>query len=224
MAFSDFKTIPEVLERFRIRYAAKDFVRIEETEGFPSSQFLQELEFSIQHINVFASEASRCETLIFPVLREVYKGYADTYVLWIQQSIAYDETLSGTPDYLVSTRSELGLPVVGTPLIILVEAKKNDFEQGWGQCLAELVAAQKINAAPDVPVYGIVSDGKLWEFGRLAGDAFTRNRTSVTMDNLPALFGAVDFVFKATTEATQSDYSCKGSATLPDYTNSEGRP
>jgi len=63
MAFSDFKTIPEVLERFRIRYAAKDFVRIEETEVFPSAQFLQELEFSIQHINVFASGASRCETL-----------------------------------------------------------------------------------------------------------------------------------------------------------------
>jgi len=142
------------------------------------------------------------QTFIFPILREVYKGYADTYVRWIQQSIAYDEILSGTPDYLVSTRSELGLPVVGTPLIILVrlvEAKKNDFEQGWGQCLAELVAAQKINADPDFPIYGIVSDGKLWQFGRLVGDAFTRNRTSLTMDNLPALFGAVDFVFKVTT-------------------------
>ena len=32
---------------------------------------------------------------------------------------------------------------VGSPLIICVEAKKNDFEQGWGQCLAELVAGPK---------------------------------------------------------------------------------
>lgn len=42
---------------------------------------------------------------------------------------------------------------------------------------------------------------KLWQFGRLVGDAFTRNRTSGTMDNLPILFGAIDAVFKASTEA-----------------------
>ncbi len=197
MAFSDFKTIPEVLEKFRIRYTVKDFVRIEETAGTPSEQFLQDFEFCMQYIDVFTSEASRCEAIIFPILKEIYKGYAESYALWIKKSIVYDETLSGTPDYLISTRSELGLPVVGTPLIMLVEAKKNDFEQGWGQCLAELVAAQKINAEPDVPVYGIVSDGTLWQFGYLIGDAFTRNRTSVTMDNLPALFGAVNSVFKA---------------------------
>lgn len=201
MAFSDFKTIPEVLERFRITYTVKDFVQIEEISGTPSEQFLQEFEFCIQNIDVFASEAARCEAIIFPVLKEIYKPYADNYALWIKKAITYDETLNGTPDYLISTRSELGLPVVGTPLIILVEAKRNDFEQGWGQCLSELVAAQRINEDTDFPVYGIVSDGTLWQFGRLVGEAFTRNRTSVTMDNLPVLFGAIDAVFKASTEA-----------------------
>ena len=161
---------------------------------------MKEFEFCLQHIDVFASEAARCEAIIFPILKEIYKAYADNYALWIKKAIAYDETLNGTPDYLISTRSELGIPVVGTPLIILVEAKKNDFEQGWGQCLSELVAAQRINEDPDFPVYGIVSDGTLWQFGQLVGEAFTRNRTSVTMDNLPVLFGAVNAVFKASTE------------------------
>ena len=87
--------------------------------------------------------------------------------------------------------------IAGTPLIILVEAKKNDFEQGWGQCLAELVAAQKINEDTDFPVYGIVTDATLWQFGQLVGDAFTQNRTNFSLDNLPILFGAVDSVFKA---------------------------
>ncbi len=86
-------------------------------------------------------------------------------------------------------------------MIILVEAKKNDFEQCWGQGLSELVAAQKINEDTDFPVYGIVSDDTLWQFGQLVGNTFTRNRTSVTMDNLPILFGAIDAVFKASTEA-----------------------
>ena len=149
MAFSDFKKISEVQEKFRIKYTASAFFEVETTS--PPEQFLQEFQFTLQHINVFSSEASRCEAVIFPVLREVYKAYADTYALWIQEPISYDETLSGTPDYLIATKSELGMTVVGTPLILLVEAKKNDFEQGWGQCLAELVAAQKINADPDVP-------------------------------------------------------------------------
>ena len=199
MAFSDFKAIPEVQEKFRIRHVENDFIETQHTAN-PSEQFLQELEFSRQYIDVFASEAARCEAVIFPVLREVYKGYAEHYALWIKKPIAYDDILNGTPDYFVSTRSELGKLVVGTPLIMLVEAKKNDFEQGWGQCLSELVAAQKINADPDTPVYGIVSDGTWWQFGQLVGDTFTQNRMSFSVEDMPSLFGAINSVFKAAIE------------------------
>ena len=203
MAFSDFKKISEVQEQFRIKYLTSDLFQIEAAN--PSEQFLQEFQFTIQNINVFSSEASRCEAIMFPVLREVYKAYADNYALWIREPIIYDEILSGTPDYLIATKSELGMTVVGTPLIMLVEAKKNDFEQGWGQCLAELVAAQKINDAPDVPVYGIVSDGERWQFGKLVDDGFTQNRTTFSIDNLPALFGAINAVFKAASEAAEQN-------------------
>ena len=195
MAFSDFKTISEVQEKFRIMYAEDDFVTAEPSA--PSTEFLQDFEFTREHIHVFASDAARSEAIIFPVLKESYKAYANQYALWIKQSIAYDDLLNGTPDYFVSTRSELGKTVVGSPLILLVEAKKNDFEQGWGQCLAELVAAQKINDDADFPVYGIVTDGTLWQFGRLIGDTFTQNRTDFALANLPTLFGAVDSVFKS---------------------------
>lgn len=199
MAFSDFQKISEVQERFRVTYTEEDFVEVEPFP--PSSEFLRDFEFTREYLNVFSSEASRCETIIFPVLKENYKAYADQYALWIKQSITYDDVLNGTPDYFVSTRSELGKTVVGTPLILLVEAKKNDFEQGWGQCLAELVAVQKIkaknlNGSTVLPVYGIVTDGTLWQFGRLIGNTFTQNRTDFTLANLSTLFGAVDSVFK----------------------------
>ena len=83
----------------------------------------------------------------------------------------------------------------------MVEAKKNDFEQGWGQCLEELVAAQNINDDPDTPVYGIVSDGERWQFGKLTGDVFTRHKTSFSLDNTPTLFGAINAIFKAASMA-----------------------
>ena len=200
MAFSDFKKVSEVQEKFRIKYITNDFFKVEAAS--PSEQFLQEFKFTMENVNVFSSEASRCEAIIFPVLKEAYKAYANTYALWIREPITYDETLNGTPDYLVATKSELGMTVVGTPLIIAVEAKKNDFEQGWGQCLAELVAAQKINADTAIPVYGIVSDGERWQFGKLIDDTFIQNRTSFSIDNLPVLFGAINAVFKAVSKAS----------------------
>ena len=136
------------------------------------------------------------------ILREVYKAYAEDYVLWIKEPLAYDATLSGTPDYFVATKSEFGKPVIGTPLVILVEAKRNDFEIGWGQCLAALIAAQKINAqevngAAMFPVYGIVTDGVMWQFGNLVGDIFVENLTPFSLGDMPRLFGAIDAVFKA---------------------------
>ena len=68
MAFSDFKTVPEVLEQFQIRYTRNDFVNGEPLT--PSEQFLQELAFNQQYFDIFASEAIRCQAFIFPVLRE----------------------------------------------------------------------------------------------------------------------------------------------------------
>ncbi len=201
MAFSDFKTVSDVQEKFGIKYTYDDFFDAEAKE--PSGLFSQEFEFSIKHFDIFSSEASRCEVIIFPILREVYKDYAEKYGLWVKKTIHYDETLNGTPDYLVATKSELGITVIGEPLIMLVEAKRNDFELGWGQCLAELVAAQKINDDPNFPVYGIVTDGILWQFGRLVGDVYTRNRTNFSLDNLPILFGAMNVVFGGIRERTR---------------------
>jgi len=134
--------------------------------------------------------------VIFPILREVYKKYNEEFSLWVQKPISYDERLNGTPDYIVSKKSELGKTFLEFPLLIVAEAKKNDFEQGWGQCLAELVAAENINADSQMLVYGIVTDGKLWEFGTLTEKVFTKNRTGFTIDDLAELFGALDFVFQ----------------------------
>jgi len=76
--------------------------------------------------------------------------------------------------------------------VIVVEAKKNDFEQGWGQCLAELVASQKINNNETNSVYGVVTDGNLWQFGRLQEHLFTKNEKNYIIDNMQELFGALE--------------------------------
>jgi hypothetical protein len=189
MAFTDFKSVSEVQKEFNIKFSEGSFLQIKELQ--PPQPFLADLEFSLNHIDIFSSEPSRCENIIYPILREVYKNYADRYSLWSHKSITYNKRLSGIPDYIISTKSELGKTVLGVPLLIVVEAKKNDFEAGWGQCLAELVAAQKMNANDELPVYGIVTDGELWQFGKLIRNEFTKEKMRLTINDVPALFGVI---------------------------------
>lgn len=173
MAFSDFKSISEVQERYKIKYEEGLFLAPNET--MPSEEFIRDFEFNKENIDTFTSEASRSEIVISPMLREMYKKHSRNYSFWIQKGISFDEVLTGTPDYIFSRKSPLGKTVLEAPLVIVVEAKKNDFEQGWGQCLAELVAAQRINQDAERSVYGVVTDGNFWQFGRLRQDVFTKN-------------------------------------------------
>ena len=199
MAFSDYKTIAQVQEEYKIKYLEEDFIEI--TDLKPSDLFVKELQFSEQNMDIYTSESSRCENIIYPILREVYKTFLDEYTLWSHKSITYDAKLNGTPDYLFSTKSELGKTVLGLPIVIIVEAKKNDFREGWGQCLAELIAVQKINEAEELPLYGIVTDGELWQFGKLVSDEFTKSKLRITTTDLDKIFGTISFLLSSKREA-----------------------
>ena len=198
MAFSKYKEIGQVQQEFGIRLEKQTFIPPEVVE--PAADFVREFELTLRIIPVF-SEGSRTETVIFPVLREVYKNYYESFTLWIERTLSYDTKLSGTPDYILAAKSPLGKTVFTNPLVAMTEAKKNDFDYGWAQCLAELVAAQKINADETFPVYGIVTDGISWQFGKLEKALFTQDTSIQTIDDLPRLFGALHYVFRTMQEA-----------------------
>lgn len=189
MAFTDFNSPDEVQKAYQIKYVEEDFLVI--TSVSPPEHFVQEFEFNNANFDIFSSEASRCENVIYPILREVCKKYVDRYSLWSHKSIAADSILSGTPDYIIAKRSELGKNVLGRPMVLVTEAKQNDFIKGWGQCLAELVAAQKLNNNAQQTVYGIVTDAEVWHFGKLEDNVFTRNQTRMKIDELENVFGAL---------------------------------
>jgi hypothetical protein len=189
MAFTDFKSADEVQKAYQVRYEENDFLSL--TPKAPPDYFVQEFEFNRDNFDIFSSEASRCEAVIYPILREACKSFVSDYSLWSHKSIAADAILTGTPDYIVAKRSNLGKNVLDFPLVLVAEAKQNDFVRGWGQCLAEMVAAQKLNGNPDFAVYGIVTDGEIWQFGRLVGSLFTKNRSRASIDRLDEVYGAV---------------------------------
>lgn len=72
MAFSDYKSISQVQKEFKVKYQEENFIVVQDIE--PSDVFKKEFEFSLENIDVYTSEASRAEAIIFPILREIYKN------------------------------------------------------------------------------------------------------------------------------------------------------
>ena len=162
MPFTIFRGIGDVLKEYQIVLTEIDFVV--EAEFTISDTFRADLNFSLRELVFDNSEYAICETLIYPVLRDIYKSYKDKFVLWSHQPLNFDDKLSGVPDYILAKRSPLGKFVFDKPYFIIVEAKKDNFTEGWGQCLAEMVAVQKINGDLKQAVFGVVTNGKFWEF------------------------------------------------------------
>jgi hypothetical protein len=193
MFFNKYKSIADVLQEFPLTYKEKNFIEQIPIETDP--YFKNRLDFILAEGVVFNSEYAICESIIQPILVELWRKYADKLLLWSHQPLNYDDNLSGIPDYIVAQRSTRGKIILEQPYLIIVEAKKDNFEEGWGQCLAELVAAQKINNNQNSRLFGIVSNGKLWEFGLLQGIDFTKNVKYYVLEDLQALMEALDFIF-----------------------------
>ncbi len=193
MAFSQFSSIAAVQAEYQVRHVLTDTF-FGATSIEPSEQFVTALRWQQAHIDT-SSEGARRELLIGPLLREVYRPYADRLALWVEHGLHVDAVLSGTPDYMVSALSPLGITVFDKPVLIVVEAKKDDFVLGWGQCLAALLAAQRRNADPTLDVFGIVTNGRSWEFGQLWESTFTQVENPMSLADIDALFATVDDVF-----------------------------
>jgi hypothetical protein len=154
------------------------------------------LEIVMQDGAADCSEFAICENLIYPVLKEVWKQYRQKFILWSHKSLTYDEKLSGFPEYILAKKSPLGNVVFDKPYFLLVEAKLDNFESGWAQCIVEMIAAQKLNDQPEQEVFGIASNGGVWQFAKLKGNAFTKNKQSYLIDDLNRLFSAINYVFQ----------------------------
>ncbi len=193
MSYSEFKTISTVLQEFQVRYAEAEFV--EPLSFSVTDYFRADLQLMMREGVVDNSEFAICENLIYPVLKEVWKQYRQHFILWSHQALTFDNKLSGFPEYILARRSPLGKVVFDKPYLLLVEAKQDNFEAGWAQCLAEMIAAQKLNQTP-ITIFGIASNGDRWQFGKLEANVFTRNITFYSIQNLDDLFSAVNYLFR----------------------------
>jgi hypothetical protein len=60
-----------------------------------------------------------------------------------------------------------------------------------------MLAAQRLNQSPEIPIYGIATNGSSWSFGVLQGREFTIDPNAVALSNLDTLSQRLHAVFRA---------------------------
>ncbi len=178
MPYSQFTTITKVKEAFNLT-TVEGIRFLPEIAPIPPSLTLSAtLEETLPLAVATGSEKARSELIISPVLVEVRRILNRQISLFSGEDFNVDESLglNGRCDFLISHSIEQ--LAIEAPAIIIVEAKQADLKTGIGQCVAEMVAAQKFNEAKQKPLptlYGSVSNGLQWQFLKLTG-------TEVTID------------------------------------------
>lgn len=192
MPYSQFTTITQVKEAFNLT-TVEGIRFLPEIEPIQPSTILKTLlETNIPWAVATSTEKSRSEAIINPVLLEVRRILNQEISVFSGEEFNIDAALglSGVCDFLIS-RSPEQLEVEA-PAIVIVEAKKADLKTGIGQCIAEMVAAQKFNQNKGIPakaIYGSVSSGTQWRFLKLEDTTVTIDLNDYPLPPVEPLLG-----------------------------------
>ncbi len=189
MSYSDF-TLEQVVAEFDLNFTER--VRIwNATQPTEPSPWLREtLEFNLPLAIAIGSEKARSELLIAPIILEVKRRNQDISIFSGREfNVDASRGLDGFVDFLISKAPQQTF--IGLPVVVLVEAKKGDLSVGYGQCAAEMVAAQIKNDQADVEtdVLGIVTNGTVWQFMRLMGRSLALDLAEYSLDDISLILG-----------------------------------
>jgi hypothetical protein len=190
MSYSQFTTLKRATDAFNLKIKEeKFFPKIEPI--IPSKILTDYLEDTLP-ISATASEKARSEGIIYPVLLEVRRILNKQISLFSGEDFSIDESvgLNGIVDFLIS-RSPLILEILA-PVAIIVEAKKADLKTGYGQCVAEMVAAQRFNIADSnsiTAIFGAITNGTQWRFLKLQDNNITIDLSDYALPPVDQILG-----------------------------------
>ncbi len=196
MAFTSFKTVDELLTKYHVTERRESFVR-PVPGAVLSDTVLAGVDFVLHEYPFDRSEVATRESLIFPILMDVWRHYRSRLTLLSGEPVDCDADLRGEVDYVVCRRSPHGPFTPDQPILLIGEAKREDATVGWNQALGGMLAAQRLDATPGRVYYGLATTGRVWSFGRLAGTEFTTDPAVHTVTKPDVLAGALHFIFAA---------------------------
>jgi hypothetical protein len=120
----------------------------------------------------------------------------DRLKIWKGANLESDTTC-GIADYLIAERKGY----LKRPFLCIIEAKRDDFDQGLAQCLVEMQACQwenqqvKQTSDPVIDIFGIVTNGGTWQFYKLTPKGEVYGTSAYSIGDLELLLGRIHHVF-----------------------------
>ncbi len=169
MAYSNF-TLETVKKEFQLELVELAGIFAEIEPVVPSTLLTTILVKKVPLATTINTEKARSELIVADVLFELWEQFNMRISLFsgIDFNVDAERGLTGICDFLVSLSPMQSF--LEAPVIVLVEAKKDDPAPGLGQCVAEMLAAQRFNAEKgnNIPrVYGVTTTGTEWKFLKL---------------------------------------------------------
>ena len=191
MPYSSF-TLESVLQTFHLEKADIQglFSAIEPIE--PSALLTAVLERNVPLAASIDTEKAKSEMIVANVLIELREQLERRISLFsgVDFNVDSENDLTGVCDFLISLSP--WQQFVEAPVVTLVEAKNDNLRGGLGQCVAEMVAAQRFNAEKgnDIPcVYGATTSGIDWLFLKLEGQTLHMDMDVYTIERCDKLLG-----------------------------------
>ena len=176
MAYSDFKSIDDIKQRFNLKIVSGDSLFAATAEVEVSTLLQETLRENISLALNINTEKARSELMIAPVLVEVRKMLNRKISLFSGIEFNVDESLNlnGYCDFILSqSPDQVYLEV---PVVCIVEAKNENIKSGYPQCMAEMIAANLFNEKNATPVFsilGVVTTGSNWKFLKYQNDTLS---------------------------------------------------
>jgi hypothetical protein len=85
-----------------------------------------------------------------------------------------------------------------SPMLCVIEAKKDDFEQGLAWCLIEMQACQWNNqkVGRSIDILGIVTNGDSWQFYKLTSTNEVYETPRHDLSNIPIILGILNAILQ----------------------------
>lgn len=165
---------------------------IPDTKIKPSSFFQERLRRLHTHFDLRYCEKSK-ELLIDAFCEEAIEGI-ETLKIWTGATLESEITV-GNVDYLIAPRKDY----LDLPCLCIVEAKKDNFEQGLAQCLIEMKACQELNHAQGqaLDILGIITNGEGWRFYQLQPSNQVQETALYSTRDTEILLGVLRHLFES---------------------------
>jgi len=172
MSYSDFKTVENIKDKFKIPITSGESL-FSATEEIEAGDILTEIfEDNIPLALNINTEKARSELIVCPVLVEVRRILNRKVSLFSGIDFNVDDTLglTGYCDFIMSNSPDQVF--LEFPVVCIVEAKNENIKAGYAQCIAEMIAAKIFNERTSTEVcyiLGAVTTGSNWKFLKYEG-------------------------------------------------------